>query len=338
MWALANRTPYAAERSWVQDKDANKIWIVVVKATFDIAPDGSARLADDQVPVLRAATHRGEPGAGSVIYDGDLLGVKTRTDVLLNASAWSLDGPVTSLDVRMRVGPLSKQLRVFGDRVWDRGLIAGVDMSPPQRFESMPITYERAFGGWDRGSENPVDHRLESRNPVGTGFGVRAEHCRGKRLANVEYPSATIGSWKDRPAPAGFGAIDCHWSPRRELAGTYDERWRTQRFPLWAEDFDPRYHNCAPHDQQPDGFLRGGEAVELVNLSRHGVLTFALPRVYPFFQTRFGRSVVEHRAQLATVILEPDGPRVIMAWQTSLVCNHKVDELDTTVVTEKRAM
>jgi hypothetical protein len=29
---------------------------------------------------------------------------------------------------------------------------------------------------------------------------------------------------------------------------------------------------------------------------------------------------------------------VIMAWQTSLVCNNQVDELDTTVVTEKRAM
>lgn len=337
MWVVTNTTPYAAERTWVQDKDANKVWVVVVKATLDILPDGSTRLSDEQVPVFRMGEPAGELGMSSLIYEADLLGLKPGTDVLVNGRAWAPNGKRTSsVDVQLVVGPIRKRLRVFGDRFWERNIVGGITISGPRGFESMPIQYERAYGGWDRSAPNPADHRLESRNPVGTGFALRGENCVGMRLPNVEYPDRLIDSWKDRPSPAGLNAVDCSWSPRREFAGTYDDKWRQDRFPLWAEDFDPHYNNCAPADQQVQGFFRGGEAVDLFNLSPNGRLTFRLPRIYPFFQTRFGRQRVEHRAQLCTVIIEPDVPRVIMSWQTSLVCNHRVDELDATVVTQKR--
>jgi hypothetical protein len=229
-----------------------------------------------------------------------------------------------------------KHLRVFGDRVWDRSFAGGLRISGPEFFESMPITYERAYGGWDRRDPDPAKHRLESRNPVGTGFALSAEHSVGMKLPNIENPEDLIASWKQRPAPAGANAIDCAWSPRRELAGTYDAKWRELRSPLWAEDFKPQYHNCAPRDQQLDGFLHGGEAVELTNLTPDRRVAFHVPKVYPFFETRFGREKVEHRPQLCTITIEPDRSRITLAWQTSLVCNHRVDELDGTFVTEKR--
>jgi len=339
MWAVANRTPYAVERSWVQDKDANKIWLVAVKATFDVVPDGSTRLAKKQLPVLRVAEHVGDAGTSSLKYEADLVGVKTATDILVNGSAWVSGGTRASqVDVYMAVGSVEKHLRIFGDRVWDRNVLGGLTLSRPEPFESLPIQYERAYGGWDRASSSPSEHRLDARNPIGTGFATDPEHCVGHLAPNVEYPHQLIRSWKDRPMPAGLNAIECHWSPRREFAGTYDERWQRNRFPLWAEDFDSRYNQCAPGDQQANGFLRGGERVELINLSPGGRLCFQLPRVYPFFQTRFGRKRVEHRAQLSTVILEPDIPRVIITWQTSIKCNTHVDDLDSTIVTEKRAI
>ena len=43
MWSVANKTPFAADRSWVLDKAGNKTWLVVVKATFDVQPDGSLK-------------------------------------------------------------------------------------------------------------------------------------------------------------------------------------------------------------------------------------------------------------------------------------------------------
>ena len=241
-----------------------------------------------------------------------------------------------SVDAQFALGPIKKRLRVFGDRIWEKSVMGGPSISSPQLFESMPIRYEQAFGGWDRVNDDPIDHRLYAPNPVGTGFATKAAHCVGLRVPNIEYPNELIGSWEDHPQPAGFGPLECYWTPRRELAGTYDEQWQKERFPLWAQDFDARYNNCAPADQQAAGYLRGGESVELVNLTPNGRLEFRLPKVYPFFETRFGRKRVEHRAQLCTVIIEPDHPRVVMVWQTSLVCNRGVDELDATIVTEKR--
>jgi hypothetical protein len=335
MWLVINKTPYSEAGAWVQDKNSNKIWLVVVKATFDIHAGGSTRLSEEQVPVLRIAEPVGEISR-SLTYESDLLGIKPSTDVLVNGSAWVPDGKNgSSVDVQLVVGPIKKRLRVFGNRIWERGR-AGISISRAQPFRSMPIKYERAYGGWDRSSQDPADYRMEDRNPVGTGFSIREEHCVGMRLPNIEYPDQLIRSWHNRPSPAGLNAIDCSWSPRRQLAGTYDEEWQRNRFPLWAEDFDQRYYNCAPSDQQVQGILRGGEKIDLVNLSPEGRLVFALPTIYPCFQTKFGQKRVEHRAKLCTVIVEPEFPRVIMAWQTYLVCNHQVDELDATVVTEKR--
>lgn len=319
----------------MQDRDANKLWLVIVKATFGIRTGCSPYPSDEQATVLLMPEPVGEAGK-SLTYESDLLGVKPGTDILVNGCAWAPGGGrASSVNVQLVAGPINKRLRVFGDRVWERGL-RGTQISPSQTFESMPITYERAYGGWDRTSADSAEHRMDDRNPVGTGFATRREHCEGMRLPNVEYPDQVISSWKDRPPPAGLNAVDCSWSPRRELAGTYDDQWLQKRFPLWAENFNPRYRNCAPRDQQAQNYFRGGELVDLINLSREGRLTFELPTIQLSFETRFGAKRVKHAAQLCTVIVEPDIPRVLMSWQTHIVCNHRVDELDETIVTENK--
>lgn len=335
MWLVTNRTPFAADYAWVLDKAGNKIWLVVVKATFNIQPDGSCRLAGNE-PVLQIAQPYGEFGQSSLRYEADLFGVKPTTDILVHGVAISPKGKrVTALDVLLRVGPINKHLRVTGDRVWEKGVFGGVKMSLPEPFEEMPLTYERAYGGWDRSAEDVEQHRLEGRNPVGTGFAVRVENCPGLRLPNIEYPDQLIGAWKDRPSPACFNAIDCAWSPRRELAGTYDEHWRRTRFPSWATDFEPRYNNCAPADQQSPRFLVGGERVDVLNMSERGALSFEIPKVRFTFRTRFGQERVDHEGQLCTVIVEPNVPRVMLVWQTSIICNRRADQLDETLVVEK---
>jgi hypothetical protein len=211
-----------------------------------------------------------------------------------------------------------------------------VTIGPPEHFLQKPIRYEYAFGGWDRTSADPKDHRLDLRNPVGQGLITNPDGRLGRRLPNIEDPADLITAWHNRPSPAGFNAIACHWSPRRELAGTYDDAWLKTRFPLWAEDLDPRYYCCAPRDQQVEGHLKGGEPVQLVNLSPHGPIRFRLPRLVFGFSTRLGRRVVHHKGVLATVILEPDLPRVIMIWQSALMCNNLVDDLDETTVRLKK--
>ncbi len=141
MWAINNKTPYAAERNWVLDKNAEKSWVVVVKATYDIGSDGSTRLAEEQEQLpLYSPKYSAEPGKSSLIYEADLLGPKQNTDVILNGYAYAEHGkPTTNVNVSLTVKNMTKRLLVFGDRYWRRGALDEhhpLDHSAPVRLHS----------------------------------------------------------------------------------------------------------------------------------------------------------------------------------------------------------
>ena len=336
MWQIDNRTPFAAERCWVRDRDGAEVWLVAVKATFDILPDGSTLVSDDQPPVLQVAEHHAEPGKSSVKYDADLVLTKTTTDVIVVGHAHAPHGaPVAQLDVGFKVGALRKVLRVFGNRTWGLG-----SPSAPLPFARMPLVYERAYGGIDHASKTP-DTDWDWRNPVGTGFAKSAGNAAGVALPNIEDPNALIGSTGDRPPPAGFGVIASHWQPRVALGGTYDDRWMKTRQPLLAEDLDDRFFQSAPADQQAPSFMVGGESVALLNLSPEApMLRFVLPRIHLGFETFFfgGAQEIHRQRKLHTVILEPDYPRVSLVWHSSLPCHFAVTKLERTIVTLKTTL
>jgi hypothetical protein len=332
MWQIDNRTPFAADRGWVRDQNGAEVWLVAVKCTFDIKPDGSTDVSKEQPPVLRLPEYRGEPGTSSLKYEADLVLTKRTTDILVIGHAYVPGGrSATEIDVGFRVGPVQKLLRIFGDRVWR---VFGA--SSPQPFVKMPLIYERAFGGLDVKSKHP-DRDWEWRNPVGAGFAVSHGNATGLKLPNLENPGSLIHSWNDRPAPAGFGAICSHWQPRASFAGTYDDNWMKARQPLLPEDFDDRFFQCAPADQQAPEFLRGGEPTVLYRLVPGGDLRFSLPKVYLGFESRFydGSREIHKTRKLHTVILEPDFPRVSLVWHSALPCHFKVQKLKHTIVSLK---
>jgi hypothetical protein len=330
MWALDNRTPYAAERTCVLDENGAREWVVAVKGTFEIAPNGTTRLAEAQVPPLHVHEFLGEDGASSLAYEADLGPAKPGTDVLVHASAHAPRGkPATQVEVGLRIHRTVKTLLVT-DRRWERDLSHRVVPSPPLPFLSVPIVYERAYGGLDRSSPDPTKQRLYARNPVGTGV-TRGPELLGKPAPSIEPcgPSAPH-------ATPGFGPIACFWAPRATHAGTYDAKWVETRKPLPPLDMDRRYHMCAPEEQQLIPHVRGDVQIELTNLTPAGQLRFMLPKVYLTFETRFARGApVEHRSVLHTVIIEAEVPRVMMVWHTSLACHPRYDDLEVTVIRDK---
>jgi hypothetical protein len=337
MWGLLNRTAFAAERAWTRDRNGAEVWLVAIKGTYRIHEDGSTELTGKQTEVCKAPRFNDGPGESSLRYESDFALTKRGTDVLLHGHAYAPRGEAaTAVLAGIKVADLSKVVRVCGDRIWEWRKLLGARISEPQPFTRMPLTYERAYGGWDRRLEDPLKHAVERRNPVGVGFAVEEEHLAGTPLPNVEDPRQLIGSWTDRPPPAGFGPIASHWSPRLELAGTYDERWQETRSPLLAADFDERFYHCAPIDQQTQAPLRGGERVELTNLTPSGVMRFQLPRARLGLRTRFANSgIVEHRPTLHSVIIEPDESRVMLVWHAALPCHTEVLSLQHTVIYEK---
>lgn len=333
MWAIRNRTPYEAAGCWGRDPDGVHEWIVAVKATFDIGPAGRLMLADEQMPVLLAPEYSGDPGMSSLRNDADLVGAKPTTDVLLQGTAWAPNGrPAREFLVGMAVGSVDKVLRVRGHRHVTRGVF-GSKVSDAEPVDRVPVVYEKAYGGYVHDDPDPATHRIDLRNPVGCGL-PGAAHGAAAPLPNFEYPKGAV----EQTGPAGFGPLDCFWSPRLELAGTYDQGWRRERMPLLPRDWSPHSRQCAPADQRPPQPLRGGETVTLRNLTPAGVLRFDLPKIHLTFNTLIDGRTEEHRAQISSVIIEPDLPRVAVVWQSVLPCRTSIDYLEDTVIREKRLL
>ena len=320
MLDLRNKTPFAAALITSLDQDGADQLSVLVKATYRLDSAGPLQIAEDQVPVHMADVSDGEPGESSVRYESDSCPTKPGTDVVLVGKAYPPGGRATSMDVSLQVAGLRKVVRVFGERVWTRAI--GWAMSRPLPFEEMPLSYERAFGGWDRSHPDPTQHTFDDHNPVGAGFSSegRAERLEGLRLPNLEDPAHLIDQWKSRPSVAGFGFVGRGWLPRRLFAGTYDEAWSQERSPLLPKDFDVRFYCGAPEGLVATPHLRGGERVQVQGASRRGVLAFDLPAPEIEMVLSIRRDIRTAKPVLDTVIVEPDDERVVLSYRATVPC------------------
>jgi hypothetical protein len=331
MWQVENRTPFSAERAGARDREGAEVWLVGVKATFDIYDDGTLGLSAEQEPVYLAPEFYGDPTVTSLAHEADIVWAKPGTDVFVQGSAHSPRAPVTELLVALHVGPVRRLAMVVGNRFWETGALGGLRPSDPAPFSTMPLRWERAFGGTDRESDPPA---WEPHNPVGRGFAARREQLKGSPLPNIEDPNTLIRSASDRPRPVGFGPIARHWHPRAMYAGTYDEVWMRERRPLLPEDFDLQYQHAAPVEQRVAGYLRGGEEVRLVNLHPR-ILHYGcvLPLVDLSFRTHFrGRDSVDHGGRLTSVTIDTDRLRLMMVWVSELACHQTIQRLRLTEI------
>jgi len=333
VWEIRNNTPFESRGVVVIDKTGQRHWVVVVKATFAIDEKGNLEIADEQVPPTVAPEYRGEPGTSSLLYEQDLIAAKPRTDVYLNGVAHAPGGrPRTEVEVALKTPAGTKVVIVRGDRTWRGGVVGAPQPSEPRPFVEMPITYERAYGGYDNKDPDARKHRLYEQNPVGTGFVTKPEHRLGMPMPNIEWPGKDFET-----APAGFGAVCSYWQPRRAFQGTYDDAWMKTQKPLLPVDYDPHALQCAPRDQQTNGHLRGGEAFAMTNMHpSRPVISFSLPRRNFGLLTVVGSKQLPHQAEIHTIVIEPARPRVIVTWHSMLSCHRDIDDIDYTVVIEKR--
>ena len=320
MLQLKNNTPFAATVVLLPDTAGIDTLFTVVKGTFTVGP--SIGLADEQIPVSFADEHHGDPEASSVRAPSDLCLGKPGTDVVLIGSAWAPAGrPTWSADVSLTAGPVTKTVRVFGDRVWDSGP-AGSSVAPVAPFVRLPLIWERAYGGTDETDRGPV---VEPRNPVGCGFRAprSTRPVAGLPIPNLEDPAALITSPRDTPRPACFAPVASHWEPRRLFAGTYDEEWQKSRSPYLPHDFDPRFFQVAPLGLTAPAYFQGGEWVDVRGATPSGLLQFQLPAVRVRITYRLASGEQQRPAVLDTVVVEPDASRLTLVWRAALQCDKK---------------
>ncbi|WHZ21853.1 MAG: hypothetical protein OJF47_000965 [Nitrospira sp.] len=295
--------------------------VPVLKARYAIDSNRRLALAEKQWPVNLAGECWGDPEHSSYKYEPETAFIKPSTDVVLIGQAYAPNARATEVNVTLRVGPVEKTVRVIGDRYWVKRC-GMVWITKPEPFERIPLTYERAFGGWDRSHPDPERHSFESRNPVGTGFRYKkGTFEEGIRLPNLEDPQHPIKNTRSKVPPAGFGFTSPNWQPRAAYAGTYDEKWMKERMPLLPKDFDRRFFNAASSGLISPQYLKGNEPVSIENASPNGRLSFNLPGV-PSPECRVqlrGGSDRHLQSHLDTVIINTDDNVLFLIWRTNLV-------------------
>lgn len=327
MYQLQDHTPFKAAMHVLPNPDGIDSLYITQKATFTFSPrlevaaqQRPLRTADVyHVAVSPALANQGAAPVPSLLYPCDIGLCRPATDLVVLGSAYAPAGrPVATLDVALAVADKTWTIRVFGDRRFTGNATAPL-LSAPLPFSSMPLSWDRAFGGTHaRGGEE--------RNPAGLGhWGKRSrDEIRDLPGPNLEDPRALLRALGDQPPPASWGAVAPSWLPRRSYAGTYDEHWRRRRAPFLPRDFDSRFLQVAVPSLVQQGYLQGGERVALTHLSPAGSLSFRLPRLTLAARVNIAGQIVRPPLHLEMVLIEPDKGEMELLFRGMVTCGKQV--------------
>lgn len=184
----------------------------------------------------------------------DMAMPKPKGEVLVAGSAHAPNSePVKSMKIRLALGAVDKTLGVIGNRTWRSGLMPMQQVSDPEPFVTMPISWDRAYGGKSYGD-----------NPAGKGHMGSGKYWRGTSLTaelpNVVDPLRIVNDVRSNHCPVGLRPIDITLPQRSKKAGTYSQSWLKNHFPGYAPDMDWSIFNAGSPNQQISGYWQGGES------------------------------------------------------------------------------
>ena len=302
---FVNETGFAASIARVQLLYKDLLMAtVVVKCTFDVGPNGEVRRAEEQIAVSEADV---QDELGTI--DGDIVPIKSCCDVAVFGKAHAPDGaPSTMVQVDLRVGQLQRKLVVYGDRRWERDG-AGFRPSAPTPFSSMPLTYDRAFGGsaiWYGSMAGSF-----ADNAKGRGYLKRAEDVEGTPLPNIEEADQLIRSWEDAPLPAAFAPLPRDSALRGTRGVVVDIGAQTTRL-------EPAFFTCA-HPRMQMASYPAGSVVELQGMRPEGRWSFRLPEVALSVAVELGGARYELPVVMDTLVMLPEQRRFYVVGRRALV-------------------
>jgi hypothetical protein len=291
---IENLSPFCAELVPSFDVQGLAQTIVVVKGVFDL--QGRLRCPLEAVPVWTADVYCEGPEypQHAVRFEADWAPVKPLTDLIVSGHAYAPSArAVKQFEAGLQVGTMKPVIaRVFGPRHWSRRLMWTLSGAEPA--QRVPLA------SWTPWTDPDAAHGTLPANPF-------------------EWTGEPQQTPDSQSAPAGFGVCGRAWLPRRSYAGSYARNAKELARGLASgmpPNFDTRYWNCAhPRLQYAKNKLRPGTEIRLLNMSAQGQTHVVLPAV-PLAIALTDGSLV--RPDFDTVIIEPDGERVILTWRHTL--------------------
>ncbi|WP_170319773.1 DUF2169 family type VI secretion system accessory protein [Polyangium spumosum] len=240
---MAAPSPATRQVSTQNEEDQFEL-VVLAKRTYSITSAGRCVPADAQLPLVEEP--RDEPDAPDLLaHDSDLWPIKRFTDVVVRGHAHA-PRAASTFEAAIAVGRVERKVLVVGDRRASLSIRGRLVFSPPAPVESVPLRYDRAYGGRDRVAEekwgNPfalfrayfqspasadqASPYVYPRNAAGRGYLMEPtrEAVDALVLPNLEDPTdpltperIVVGSptrWHLMPLPRSFGFVHPGWFPR----------------------------------------------------------------------------------------------------------------------------
>lgn len=321
------------------------IFSVIVKRSYAIrSHQPLVEMPAEQL--LRADRYHepGDPETCSLWLEEECAPYKLATDVVVLAQAYPPEGkPAQRTTVGVEVAGHQKLLTVTGDRRAVHRAGRPPDITDPDPFTTMPIRYERAYGGIDAQSRPEAPFHYP-RNPIGRGVALRnlPEVIDGLALPNIEDPNDLLtperiviedeARWNDQPFAQGFGWFQKTWYPRCSFVGALpphvqaDTTMREEQLGLVPQgqialgrgfrlpSFDLRFNTGASLGLAlPE--VPPGATVRLARLSPEPLIEFTLPTRWPRIALDIGQGVTELPCALHTLLIDVEARRVDMIWR-----------------------
>ncbi len=336
---IMNGSPFVVDASQASDKEGNLYAVLVAKGSYGIpADDGQPLVAlkpEEQEAIHVEDIYAGDVGLSDPLFENDWAFRKQRCDIILKANAHA-PREATLLQAGFRVASCEKVVTVTGYRQWQKGFW-GIKTGELVPFFTMPITYSRSYGGqWPEQEEDNLASICHRENPIGCGFvdKERRAQLAGEIMPNIGPANFSSDDFAKPYPPTAFGPIARNWLPRSDYAGTYDQAWQDDVFPLWPQDFDERFFQCAPEDQQID-FPTGGEPVTLWHLHpNRPKITFTLPSSLqlPTVALLNNDAPTVLEPVVDTIAIDVEAERVTLVWRAQLPLKRNLREIHSLAV------
>ncbi len=283
--------------------------VVIARPVFRVEQGQLIPLPEVEWPVgnQAAETPYGEFAADVPFLTGGI-------DVYAIGSLWQPGGqPGTRLTAEVRVGDrFTRRITAIGERRWIRDGGGALAPGDPEPFISMPLTYDRDFGGKAQTEHGSAPWQP---NPEGRGFYLTPEGAESKPLPNLEDPGRPIASIEDRPDPVATAPYPDSGSLRPmnavDLDLESDNPGLKRVKPLLFNHANPRM--IVPPADTP----RSGETIEVTHATARGALRFAMPEFDLHVHVH-----LEHRnyffpLHLDQIILLLDEERVVLGYRVA---------------------
>lgn len=333
---IVNKASHAiADSAPMMDKEGNEFVILVIKATYSIPKTGKQpRAIVPPQPIVVSDVFVGEPGLSAPLYEADFCFDKQKCDVVFNATAYPPE-QTTNFLAKVQVGEMIKVVKVNGRRIWQEDWFS-ISPSKPETVLPTALNYGNAFGGeYEKIVKDKVIKELYSPNPIGRGYHKGdLNQLIKQEVPPLETADSPIETPKQAYHPAALSVIPRNSASRIRYAGTYDAHWRENVAPFFPEDFDARFFQSAPEDQQIE-YPKGKEQVTLTNLIKdRPEVSFKLPRLdnIPVKVLMKNYTVFEPDTVVDTLYFEPDQLRFSVVWRAKIPYHKDLDDISTIAI------